>query len=452
MLLPFHNTKINHWNPGAAMPLVLPVHVICNTSDEQIYTNIHTNSRNGRKWVKQEEAHSRPALLCGSGPSIAQDLEEIARRQAAGATVFALNGCAKFLHDNGIQPDHQVILDARPETGQLLGPAREHLLASQVAPELFDSVPNARIWQLQVGGIDHILPDYDDDFCLIGGAASVGNTATCLAYAMGYRELHLYGYDSSHMDTRGHAFPQPMNDGDPCAVVEFNGKQYVASLTMKLQAEKFMETSKALRDMGATIHVHGTGLLPDLYNAPREALTEVEKYQRMWGIDAYRNLAPGEECAELFLRVAQPHGQRVIDFGCGTGRGALKISEFCPVLCVDFTDNSRDEAARHLPFVQADLTKPIPAEAPFGYCTDVMEHIPPEDVSTVIRNVMASAQTVFFQISTVPDLLGALINQDLHLTVRPHGWWRDLFISLGHSVQWDRECENAALFLIRSKQ
>lgn len=434
------------------MPLILPVHLICNTSDEDIFNNIRANSRRPGKWVEQQEAHDGVAVLCGSGPSLADSLGEIRERQAGGARVFAMNGAARFLSDHGITPDYQVMIDARPETAALVGPAREHLFASQVHPDCFAKKPNARVWHLQIGDIEKHFPDYEDGYCLIGGAASVGNTAACLAYAMGYRELHFYGYDSSHRGDKGHAFPQPMNDGDPCAWVDFNGKQYLASLTMKLQAERFLETSKALREMGAKLHVHGDGLLPDVYNAPKEVLSEVEKYQRVWGMDAYRHMAPGEECAELFLKVAQPHGQKVIDFGCGTGRGALKISECCPVLCVDFTDNSRDEAARHLPFIQADLTKPIPASAPFGYCTDVMEHIPPEDVSAVIRNVMASAETVFFQISTVPDVMGELINQDLHLTVRPHGWWRALFESLGCEVKWEQERESAALFLIRSKQ
>lgn len=450
MLLPFHNTKLKHWNPGAEMPLILPVHVICNTSDEEIFENIRANSRRPGKWVSLQREHDGVAVLCGSGPSLSDSLEEIQERQRNGAWVFAMNGAAKFLWDHGIMPDYQVLIDARPQTAGLVGPAREHLFASQVHPKCFEKKPNAKVWHLQIGDIEKYLPEYDADYCLVGGAASVGNTATCLAYSLGYRELHLYGYDSSHRENRGHAFPQPMNDGDPCAIVEFNGKQYTASLTMKLQAERFMETSKALREMGAAIHVHGDGLLPDIYNAPKEALTEVEKYQRVWGMDAYRDFAPGEECAELFLRVAQPHGQQVIDFGCGTGRGALKISKCCPVLCVDFADNCRDESARHLPFLLADLTKPVPASAPFGYCTDVMEHIPPEGVAGVIRNVMASAKTAFFQISTVPDVMGELINQDLHLTVRPHGWWRDLFTSLGYSVQWEQERENAALFLIRS--
>ena len=452
MQLPYHNTKLKHWNEGATMPLILPVHVICNTSDEEIFENIRVNSRRPGKWQQLVDAHGGVAVLCGSGPSLSDTLDEIRQRQAGGARVFAMNGAARFLADSGVVPDYQVIIDARAQTADLVGPCREHLFASQVHPACFEKAPSARVWHLQVDGIEKLFPEYNDDYCLIGGAASVGNTATCLAFAMGYRELHLYGYDSSHRDGSGHAFSQPMNDGDPCAVVDFNGKQYIASLTMKLQAEKFQETARALREEGCAIHVHGSGLLPDIYNTPKEHLSEEEKYRRMWEHDAYRHTAPGEDIADRFLQVAQPHGRLVIDFGCGTGRGGLKISQHCPVLLVDFTENSRDAGAQHLPFLKADLTKPISAIAPFGYCTDVMEHIPPADVEAVIRNVMRSARVTFFQISTVPDVMGALINQDLHLTVKPHGWWRDLFLSLGYEVRWSEEQDIAALFLIAVKE
>lgn len=449
MLLPYHNLQINHWNPGAANPLILPVQVICNTSDEQIYQNIKANSHARKGWVKAEVAHEGVAILCGSGPSLADELQNVRKLQEAGGKVFALNGAAAFLYQNGIHADYQVILDARPETAQLIGPAKHHLFASQVSPELFDRVPLAQLWQLQVEKIDDLLPEYDADYCLIGGAASVGNTATCLAYAMGYRTLELFGYDSSHRDGAGHAFHQKMNDGDPCAIVDFNGKTYTASLTMKLQAEKFMATSRDLRSLGCTIRVHGSGLLPDMFNTPKEAVSEQKKYERMWSIAGYRIQAPGEECAGQFLSIAQPKGL-VIDFGCGTGRGALRIKEAgCEVLLVDFTGNSRDPEAAHLPFEQADLSKPMPFRAEFGYCTDVMEHIPPEQVADVIRNIMACVETAFFQISTVPDNMGACINQDLHLTVKPHSWWKALFSSLGYAVVWEREGQITATFLIR---
>jgi hypothetical protein len=446
MRLPYANVQVTHWNPGATMPLVLPVHVICNTSDEQIHNNIRVNSRNRGDWVRFEDAHEGVALLCGSGPSLADTLEEIRSRAAAGGKVFAMNGAAKFLSENGIEPDYQVMIDARPETADLVGPAKEHLFASQVSPETFARMPSARLWHLQIENIDELLPEYSRSYCLVGGAASVGNTAACLSYSMGYRNLQIFGYDSSHRDGQGHAFAQPLNNGDPCCVVNFAGKEYTCSLTMKLQAEKFMETSRALRGAGCRVEVHGSGLLPDMFNAKLEDLSEVEKYQLMWNYPEYRTLAPGEDCAGKFLEIVKPHGE-VIDFGCGTGRGALKIHEAgLEVLLVDFTTNSRDPEADALPFIQWDLSEPMPFRAPFGYCTDVMEHIPPDQVESVIKNIMACVDEVFFQISLVPDAMGGLIGHPLHLSVYPKTWWSDKFESMGFRVQWSEDQGHTALF------
>jgi hypothetical protein len=450
MLLPYANLTIKHQNPGASMPLILPVHLICNTADEDIHENIRVNSRGPNPWQQLIPEHDGVAVICGSGPSLADTLEDIRAHQAQGHKIFALNGAAKYLHDQGILADYQVILDARAETAQLVGPALHYLFASQVHPETLARATYATLWHLDVGRED-LLPEGRGSYCVIGGAASVGNTSTCLAYAMGYRNLQIYGLDSSHRGQAGHAFRQPMNDGDPCAVVLFNGKEYTCSLTMKLQAEKFQDTSRSLRQMGCRIDVHGSGLLPDMYNAPREVLSEYEKYERMWKHAGYREFAPGEECAARFLEVAKPSG-KVIDFGCGTGRGALKLKEAgLDVLLVDFTDNSRDAEAIGLPFIQHDLTRSMIERAAWGYCTDVMEHIPPGDVEVVICNLLQSAKTVFFQISTEPDLCGAAIGQDLHLTVRPHSWWRDLFIGLGYLVQWEEEQPEAALFLVTNR-
>lgn len=430
------------------MPLILPVHLICNTSDEEIFENIRQNSRLKKKWQQIVPAHDGVAILCGSGPSLADCLPQIAEMAEQGGKIFAMNGAAKFLHEHGIFADYQVIIDAREQTADLIGPAKEHLLASQVHPECFRRAPNAKIWHLQVGGIESLFPYYNDDYCLIGGAASVGNTATCLAYAMGYRCLEIFGYDSSHRDGLGHAFSQPMNEGDPCALVEFCGKEYLCSFTMKLQAEKFAETSRALQQVGCVINMHGSGLLPDMFNAAKEDLSEQEKYERMWAKDEYRIVSPGEHCVESFLEIAKPSGL-VIDFGCGTGRAALKINESgCDVLLVDFTENSRDPSAKALDFIKHDLKEPISVFAIFGYCTDVMEHIPPEDVDTVLASMFSRVNRVFFQISTVPDQLGSLIGHDLHLTVKPHSWWRGKFLSFGFSVEWEEEREDASLFYV----
>jgi len=65
-------------------------------------------------------------------------------------------------------------------------------------------------------------------------------------------------------------------------------------------------------------------------------------------------------------------------------------------------------------------------------------------VDLVITNIMEAASNVVFQISLVPDVCGALIGQDLHLSVHPAEWWRDTFIRLGHSVELVEESSDKA--------
>jgi hypothetical protein len=64
---------------------------------------------------------------------------------------------------------------------------------------------------------------------------------------------------------------------------------------------------------------------------------------------------------------------------------------------------------RILPFLEWDLSLPCPLRAPYGYCCDVMEHIPPDQVDAVLSNIKDSAETVVFRIEYEPDVMGKLI-------------------------------------------
>lgn len=186
-----------------------------------------------------------------------------------------------------------------------------------------------------------------------------------------------------------------------------------------------------------------------------ERSSEQAKYETMWAHAEYRAHAPGEGAASLFLGVARPRpGSTVIDFGAGTGRGALMLALLgnVRVEMVDFASNCLDEDVRNalttqahaLAFTQADLTQPIALRARYGFCTDVMEHIPTEDVDRVLRNILQSAQHVYFQISCVDDSCGKLIGETLHHTVRPPSWWLTKFHELEcvvhHFVDQGSQC------------
>jgi hypothetical protein len=103
-------------------------------------------------------------------------------------------------------------------------------------------------------------------------------------------------------------------------------------------------------------------------------------------------------------------------------------------------------------FVKADLTKDVPVKAEYGFCTDVMEHIPPDNVDKVLDNCLMACQHVFFQISTVDDVCGALIGHPLHLTVKPYAWWLKKFQERDCVIHWSRDVGNACMFYVTAWQ
>lgn len=429
---------MNHRVEGASLDLIIPVALTINVDESIIDRNVRANARRVPRLprVRTMKPHGHVAIMCGSGPSLADHLEDVTALRRDGH-VFALNGTAAFLAKNDMIADYQVMVDARERTAELVGPAHAHLFASQCDPACFDAKPNAIMWHFINGELDNQLPADEPGHAQIGGAGSVGNCALSLAWAMGYRHFEIFGYDSSHRNNASHAFHQPLNDFEPWGRFKFAGKEYLASYTMRSQASRFQAIARELVRQGCTVNVHGDGLLQDMWRAPVDNLSEQETYERIWNEPDYRTHSPGEESALTFVEQVQPDGP-IIDFGCGTGRGGLAIHKITgqPVTLVDFADNCRDPGAYDLPFVLADLTKPIPAQAPYGYCTDVLEHIPPADVDAVIGNVMASAPCVFFQISTVPDNFGSFIGKPLHLSIQSPSWWIERFKALGYAVLW----------------
>jgi uncharacterized Rossmann fold enzyme/SAM-dependent methyltransferase len=432
----------------------MDIEILCNTPDAAIFANIAASAARALPWVAEVPAHEGHAVLVGGGPSLVEQLPQIRKRYELGQTVFALNGAAKFLNGHGIKPHYQVLLDARPESVGLLHEADEYLVCSQCDGTAFEALEGkrVRVWHPAIDDVTRHLPEYDGEYALVGGGLTVGLSSMCLAYIMGYRKLHLFGYDSSHRQTLGHAYAQPMNDSDILCKVTLGGKVFTSSLTMARQAEVFPEVCDNLNDLGCIITVDGDGLIRAVVDqmavnaAPK---TEAQKYAAMWSFPEYRNTSPGEQVADTAVQVCGITAKHsVIDFGCGTGRGGKAIADKtgAAVLLVDFADNCRDEAAQALPFQLADLTQRMGLSADLGFCTDVMEHIPPEAVRTVITNVMACVDGCFFQISLVPDNMGVLIGQPLHLSVFPVSWWLEQFAPYEVVWQWAND-ENAMFYL-----
>lgn len=153
---------------------------------------------------------------------------------------------------------------------------------------------------------------------------------------------------------------------------------------------------------------------------------ERAKYQQIWTLPEYRERSPGLRHLPDALRVLRAsRGASVTDWGCGTGAAAEALSALGFIVrCVDIADNAYGGA---LPFVRACLwdLPPDLGRTDYGYCADVMEHLPPEHVEAALQGIAKrTRQACYFQIALFDDHFGSRIGDTLHLSVFPPAWWR----------------------------
>lgn len=175
---------------------------------------------------------------------------------------------------------------------------------------------------------------------------------------------------------------------------------------------------------------------------------ERDKYTRMWAVPDYRVYSPGARYARQAYYFFQPEpGDSLLDLGCGTGRAsAYFATRGLNVTLVDFVSSAVEVVG--LPFVEACLWElPDTLQADFTFCVDVLEHIPPERVATVLSAIRGSTRKrAFLQIATRPDKFGAAIKETLHLSVHDADWWRDQFASHFTDVRCEADPGECRLF------
>lgn len=152
---------------------------------------------------------------------------------------------------------------------------------------------------------------------------------------------------------------------------------------------------------------------------------ERDKYARVWSLPAYRRVSPGELSVDDFTGWASDGS--VLDLGCGTGRAGLKLSRNHPVTMVDISPNCLDEDVRaqlngNLRFERQCLWDLDVPPHDYGFCCDVMEHIPEEKVDAVLKRIAQTCRSTYFRIYLHPDN-GKFIDEPLHLTVQNEDWW-----------------------------
>ena len=244
--------------------------IVCNTEDHEVFGNIRSAVARDLPWLQLADAHDGVAVIVGGGPSMKPLLPMIAGHKAAGHKVFAVNGTIPTLVAGNVTPDYFVLLDARAHNQGFIHPdkATKYLIASQCSTGVFEALEghDVTLWHPCYPGIQECIGD--KECALIGGGTTVGLQAVSIAFCMGYRSIHLYGFDSSYsMAGEGHAYTQTENTSDIPEGYTVEGVEYMAAPWMARQAMEFQTAAQQLSDADTVIHVHGHGLLPAIAKA-----------------------------------------------------------------------------------------------------------------------------------------------------------------------------------------
>lgn len=181
---------------------------------------------------------------------------------------------------------------------------------------------------------------------------------------------------------------------------------------------------------------------------------ERAKYERVWSDPKYRRQSDGlpvVHLARLALGMLPTHS--VIDWGAGTGLAAEAFRRFGhQVTAFDIAPNCLNPDLRHIPLVCGVLWDP-PADlvSDFGFCTDVLEHVPEEHVAACLEHIAARSRLgAFLQVDTVLDISGPRMDPPmrLHLTVwSRERWesairerWSDVQVVPGSYTRWGFIC------------
>lgn len=243
--------------------------------------NMAANCGKDIPWFVQQNRNNGTWVIVAGGPSLTPRLSSVKRRRSNGGCIVAVNGAANYLLDHGIEPDIVSFLDHDEEVLKFIPDEYGgwvYLLASMVSPNVADAVVGceALMWHAEIPERKQeqkvILRAHPDKpASLIGGGNTCAMRMLNIGYLLGFRKIHFYGLDSCHaQDGRDHAYSHDGIVEEPEGRVIHRGdNSYVCSLAMIKQAMEFDFYYNQFTKLGCSIIVHGTGLIPDIWQELR---------------------------------------------------------------------------------------------------------------------------------------------------------------------------------------
>src|SRR5215813_3938643 len=231
----------------------------------QIFANAEYCVRRNLPELKSAAPNAECAVICAGGPSLADHVEEIKGWQERGQSVFSLDDAAEYLVASGVRPDAHVMEE--PLGSKLIAelPGTVFYVSSQLGPAAVHRLGKSKvvIFHAAIDGMQEALQNDPEQHLLVGGGSTGRLRAMTIAYSLGHRNIHLYGFDSSHRGAQHAALPG-QHENDMVIDVVVGGESFKATPWMVNEVREFMANAPDLTRRGCAITVHGDGLLPTI--------------------------------------------------------------------------------------------------------------------------------------------------------------------------------------------
>lgn len=245
------------------------VEAVCNVSETARAAHVASAMSRGLPICQVQPERSGRLAIVGSGPSVHDHLSELPGYDE----VWAINGALNFLSGQGINPTGFVALDALPFIADHVraapvGPV--YYIASCCHPSVFDALAarEVRLWHSS------------SDITVATGGPKVNGGTTCitrapfLAHVLGWRDITIFGADSSHRNGEAYCYPHGTFLGDTkdeVLRVRVGDDVFLSELGLMQQASQLC----AMVGMfGGQLKLRGSGLVNALLVSPERSVED----------------------------------------------------------------------------------------------------------------------------------------------------------------------------------
>ena len=154
----------------------------------------------------------------------------------------------------------------------------------------------------------------------------------------------------------------------------------------------------------------------------------VDQYRLMHDAGHFPGHSVNKHADSIKKLIGKTNSRTILDYGCGKGRqyAELNLHKYWNVE----------------PSLYDPATFPEKPKGRFDgvICTDVLEHIPEEELEDTLREIFSYARKfVFLSICIRPAKKTLPDGRNCHLTIKPELWWRTLIEGLEPSVIYEVE-------------